>query len=48
MSDNVTAKFRVDISDLKKNIAEANRQVKLYRAELENASAGMAKGEVII
>ena len=45
MSDNVTAKFRVDISDLKKNIAEANRQVKLYRAELENASAGMAKGE---
>lgn len=45
MSDNVTAKFRVDISDLKKSIAEANRQVKLYRAELENASAGMAKGE---
>ena len=45
MSENVTAKFRVDISDLKKNIAEANRQVKLYRAELVNASAGMAKGE---
>lgn len=45
MSENVTAKFRVDISDLKKNIAEANRQVKLYRAELENASAGMVKGE---
>lgn len=44
-SENVTTKFRVDISDLKKNIAEANRQVKLYQAELKNASAGMAKGE---
>lgn len=45
MSENVTSKFRVDISDLKKNIAEANRQVRLYKAELENASAGMKKGE---
>lgn len=44
-SENVTTKFRVDISDLKKNIAEANRQVKQYRAELANASAGMQKGE---
>lgn len=45
MADNVTTKFRVDISDLKKNIAEANRQVKQYKAELSNASAGMKKGE---
>ena len=45
MADNVTTKFRVDISDLKKNIAEANRQVKQYKAELANASAGMKKGE---
>lgn len=45
MSENVTSKFRVDISDLKKNIAEANRQVKQYRAELQNANAGMKKGE---
>lgn len=45
MSENVTSKFRVDISDLKRNIAEANRQVRLYKAELENASAGMKKGE---
>ena len=45
MAENVTTKFRVDISDLKKNIAEANRQVKQYKAELANASAGMAKGE---
>ncbi|MBR2481403.1 MAG: hypothetical protein IKB58_00920, partial [Oscillospiraceae bacterium] len=44
MSNNPTAKFRVDISDLKKNIAEANRQIKLYRAEMQNASAGMQNG----
>lgn len=44
-NENVTTKFRVDISDLKKNIAEANRQVRQYRAELVNASAGMKKGE---
>ena len=44
-NENVTTKFRVDISDLKKNIAEANRQVKQYKAELANASAGMKKGE---
>lgn len=45
MSENVTSKFRIDVSDLKRSIAEASRQVKLYRAELENASAGMVKGE---
>ena len=45
MSENVTSKFRIDVSDLKRNIADASRQVKLYRAELENASAGMTKGE---
>ena len=45
MADNVTTKFRVDISDLKKNIAEANRHVKQYKAELANASAGMKKGK---
>lgn len=44
-TENVTTKFRVDISDLKKNIAEADKQVKQYRAELQNASAGMKKGE---
>jgi TP901 family phage tail tape measure protein len=44
-SENVTTKFKVDISDLKKNIAEANRQVKQYKAEMANASAGMKKGE---
>ena len=44
-TENVTTKFRVDISDLKKNIAEADKQVKQYKAELQNASAGMKKGE---
>lgn len=43
--ENVTTKFRVDVSDLKKNITEANKQVKQYKAELANASAGMKKGE---
>lgn len=45
MAENVTTKFRIDISDLEKNIDKANRQVKHYRAELANASAGMKKGE---
>lgn len=43
--ENVTSKFQVDISDLKKNMTEASRQIKLYRAELKNANAGMEKGE---
>lgn len=43
--ENVTTKFRVDISDLKKNITAANNAVKQYRAELKNADAGMEKGE---
>lgn len=38
--ENVTTKFRVDISDLKKNIADANRQIKLAQAEFKNATAG--------
>lgn len=42
MPENVTtAKFSVDISDLKKNIQEANRQIKLTNAEFKSASAGM-------
>ena len=36
-----TTKFKVDISDLKKNIQEANRQIKLANAEFKSASAGM-------
>lgn len=36
-----TTKFKVDISDLKKNIQEANRQIRLANAEFKTASAGM-------
>ena len=43
--ENVTTKFKVDISDLKKNISAANAAVRQYRAELKNADAGMEKGE---
>lgn len=43
-TENVTTKFKVDISDLKKNIQTANNQIKLLTAEMKNADAGMAKG----
>lgn len=40
-NNETTTKFRVDISDLKKNIQEANRQIRLANAEFKAASAGM-------
>lgn len=40
-----TAKFRVDISDLKKNITEANKQIKLANATFKAETAGMEKWE---
>lgn len=43
-TENVTTKFKVDISDLKKNIQNANNQIKLLTAEMKNANAGMEKG----
>lgn len=36
-----TTKFRVDISELKKNIADAQRQIRLANAEFKAAAAGM-------
>ena len=36
-----TTKFRVDISELKKGIQDANRQIKLANAEFKAASSGM-------
>ena len=39
--ENFTAKFRIDVSDLKKGIEEANKQIKLANAEFKNATAGM-------
>lgn len=38
-----TTKFKVDISELKKNIADAQRQIRLANAEFKAASAGMDK-----
>lgn len=39
--DEITTKFKVDISDLKSGIAEANSQIKLANAEFKAATAGM-------
>ena len=39
--DEITTKFKVDISDLKKGIAEANQEIKLANAEFKAATAGM-------
>ena len=39
--ENYTAKFRIDVSDLKKGIEEANKQIKYANAEFKNATAGM-------
>lgn len=44
-TNETTAKFKVDISDLKKNIQEANRQIKLANAEFKAASSGMKDWE---
>lgn len=41
MAEEFTAKFRVDISDLKKNITEANKQIKLANATFKKETAGM-------
>lgn len=43
MAEEFTAKFKVDISDLKQNIAEANRQIKLANATFKAETAGMDK-----
>lgn len=39
--EEITTRFRVDISDLKSGIAEANQQIKLANAEFKAATAGM-------
>lgn len=39
--ENVTTKFKIDISDLKAGITEANKQIKLANAEFKAAAAGM-------
>ena len=42
-NNETTARFGVDISDLKKGIQEANRQIRLANAEFKAASASMDK-----
>ena len=39
--DDVTTKFKVDISELKSGITEANRQIRLVNSEFKAATAGM-------
>lgn len=39
--DDITTKFKLDVSDLKKGVTEANKQIKLANAEFKAASAGM-------
>lgn len=39
--DETTTKFKVDISELKKNISDAQRQIRLANAEFKAAAAGM-------
>lgn len=42
-TENITTKFNVDISDLKKNITEAKRRIRLINAQFREATAGMDK-----
>lgn len=39
--EDITTKYKVDISEFKKNINEANNQMKLSRSEFNKATAGM-------
>ena len=41
MAAEFTARFKVDITDLKKNITEANKQIKLANATFKSETAGM-------
>ena len=43
--ENITTKFKVDVSDLKKGISEATSQIKLANAQFAAATAGMDKWE---
>ena len=43
MAEEFTARFKVDISDLKKNISEANKQIKLANATFKAETAGMGQ-----
>ena len=42
-NEEFTAKFKVDISDLKKNITDATKQIKLANATFNAETSGMDK-----
>lgn len=41
MANDTTVKFRVDISELRKQIQEANRHIRLAKSEFEKSAAGL-------
>ena len=41
MEENITTKFKVDLTELKKGITEANKNIRLANAEFKAATAGM-------
>ena len=41
MANDTTIKFRVDIAELRKQIQEANRLIRLANSEFKAASAGL-------
>ena len=43
--EDITTRYKLDISDLKKGISEANKNIKLANAEFKAASAGMDNWE---
>ena len=40
-TENITTKYKIDISEFKAGITEANKQLKLANAEFKAATAGM-------
>ncbi len=40
-NENITTKFKVDVSELKRGVTEANKTIKLANAQFKAASAGM-------
>ena len=46
-NNNYTAKFKVDISDLKKNITEANKNIRMANAEFKAATAVWMTGKTV-
>lgn len=43
-----TTKFRVDISELKQSLRDANRAIALTNSEFKAATAGMENGAIVL